>query len=32
MWVVAILAMSLLSRGDVLSSEGGLLLVVESRF
>ena len=32
MWVVSILAMSFLSRGAVLSSEGGLLFVAESKF
>ena len=32
MWAVAILVLSLLSRGTVLSSEGGLFFVAESRF
>ena len=32
MWEVAILVLSLFSRGAVLSSEGGLYFVAESRF
>ena len=32
MWAVAILVLLLLSRGAVLSSEGGLFFVAQSRF